>query len=258
MANITIVSHPSNEPKYGWAKRNSRIRIPWNTGSTHCRKFIRRSGQYLRNGVLEDGELFFWGEYEPESECMIMGKQRPKAVHYNLTPVRGSNPIPPKALNTDPYVFGNHFKYICCGMRGRTYNLGDVVLFGKIESCNTKFYLILDTVFVIQEKVCVDYTMNTSQYYKASIEPLGGKKTYFYRGVNYTSNHQYYSFVPCLLSYSNQPRPYLDLTSLGFTVNKRWHTWKASSVPFTNDIWEKILKSVTQADWMIGTHVCKV
>lgn len=261
MPRLFLTPHPQDEPGYGKARKGAIIKTLWNTSPRHHRKFIKRSGQYLENGVLKDGELYFWGEYEPASDCAIVNTSKPKAIHHNLYPVRGSSPIPPKAQNTDPYVFGNHFKNICCGIGRRIYKPGDVILFGKIEksSDNTTPNLFsLDTVMVIKERVCVNRLLNITQYYKASIEPLHNKKIYFYRGVSFTLGAQYFSFVPCLLEYSTHSLPQLDLKALGFNVKKNWRSWGAASIPFTHKQWQMILKVVLKSGWMIGTHVDKV
>jgi hypothetical protein len=38
----------------------------WNTGD-HRRKFLKSPGCYLAGNVPRDGEIVFWGEWEPES-----------------------------------------------------------------------------------------------------------------------------------------------------------------------------------------------
>ena len=110
---VFICTHPHNRPSYGKVI-SSRVYIPWNTTNNHRRIFISRSGQYLCKGLLNTGTIYFCGEYEPSSEAQIISKSCPKAVHDNLIPARGKARIPAHAINTDPYVFGEHFKYICC------------------------------------------------------------------------------------------------------------------------------------------------
>lgn len=259
MARIFIVNHPHREPGYGHAKVGSTLTVSFNVSKNHRRKFIRRSGQYLLNNQVIKDELYFWGEYEPESECIYMGKTKPKVIHYNLYPVRGSKPLPLNALNTDPYVSGNHFKYICCGMKKYVYDQDDVVLFGKIEKDSSGiFTLLLDTVFVVKEKVQINFTLNTTQYYKASIESLKGKKQIFYRGKNYNEDKQYYSFVPCRLDYSNDDLPKLDLNNLGFNVKEAGFRPVAKPISFNKTIWNKILEAVEKAGWMRGIHIDKI
>ncbi|MGO9166978.1 MAG: hypothetical protein ACLP56_08895, partial [Candidatus Sulfotelmatobacter sp.] len=33
----------------------------------HQRKFLKRAGRYISNGQIVEGEMLFWGEWEPES-----------------------------------------------------------------------------------------------------------------------------------------------------------------------------------------------
>jgi len=259
MPRIYITTHPLLEPKYGRVKLGVRKTLAWNTSHSHNRKFIKRYGQYLYNDKLYEGELFFWGEYEPPTTYTIVNNIVPKAIHDQLYPVKNTI-VPPNALNTDPYVFGDHFKHICCGIGNRKFQAGDVILFGKIEvntTTNTHF-LLLDTVVVVKEKVQINPLLNKTQYYKAAIEPMNSKKEFFYRGENYSPEKPYYSFVPCLLKYSIKPLPHLDLKALGFTVKKGWRTWKADDIPFTHKRWKMITGAVIGDGWLIGTHINKI
>ena len=250
---VFVCSHPHTEPPYGRKAIGTPISIPWNTSNNHWRKFIYRSGQYLENGSLKSGKIYFWGEYEPGSRGRIISRTTPKAVHDELIPVRGCMTIPVDALNTDPYVFGDHFKYICCRIGNTKHIPGDMILFGHFAS--TTLFRI-DTVIVIKEMVKIDPKRNTSQYYKASIEPLKINEGYFYKDYNHSEN-KYFSFVPCLVlpSLSSVPQmPSIDLTSYGFQIKKSWYGYVAASIPFSHGIWQKLIKDVTK-NWLIGTHI---
>lgn len=258
MSKIYIVSHPHNEPSYGWKRPRTRMTIGWNTTKIHRRKFIKRKGLYLCGSTECEADIYFWGEYEAGSQCTIVSNSRPKAVHDVLTPGRGVSPLPPDAQNTDPYVFGDHFKHICCGMKwtGGDYESGDVILFGRAYVENNIHRMALDTVFVVKDKVPVDFTRTLTQYYKVGIEPTN--KDVFYRGTPYCNDTQYFSFVPCKLEYSHDPLPVLDLDGMGFRVTKRFRTWTTKPIPLTNTIWSSIIKTVQNAGWELGIHVDKV
>lgn len=234
--------------------------IGWNTSKSHHRKFIKRKGRYLCNSKECDADIYFWGEYEAGSECAIVSTTRPKAVHDVLIPRRGVSPLPTGAQNTDPYVFGNHFKHICCGMHWTdgNYEPGDVILFGRVyEDKNKKKHLMdLDTVFVVSDKMLVDPLKNYTQYFKVGIEPTN--KKWFYRGLPYSNDTKYFSFVPCKLDYSHDSLPVLDLDGMGFPVNKRFRTWTSMPITFTNDIWTSIIKTVKNAGWELGIHIDKI
>lgn len=264
MKRVFLIFHSLKEPGYGRITKAILGRSSsclWNTTLSHHRKFIKRQGQYLDRGILHDANLYFWGEYEPESNYIINSSITPKAVHSSLTSVRHTA-VPTNALNTDPYVFGEHFKHICCRMGKKVYHPGDVLLFGNVENQSSPNYFFLDTVFVIKEKVLIDYSLNMTQYYKAAIEPLlhFGKDS-FYRGEEYHPGKPYYSFVPCRLVSSPQPSPAyarINASALGFTIKKCWYGWTAASIPFSNRHWKMIQKEVLSSGWLIGTHIDKI
>ncbi len=263
MPRIFVISHKIKEPSYGRKKIGARVVIPWNTSYNHHRKFIKRLGEYLNGNKAVMKELYFWAEYEPQSTCTIINSVSPKAIHDCLCPVRKTT-VPPNALNTDPYVFGNHFKNICCRIMKVHYQPGDVLLFGEIKKSNNSYTMELDTVLVIKEDVPIIPFLNTTQYYKASIEPLHRKKVFFYRGENYATNNKYYSFVPCLLEYPptsslvTLPAPLLDLTSVGFDVKRGWYGSVAKAIPFSDERWNKITDTVIKQGWQIGTYIEKI
>ena len=241
-----------NEPRCGRAITGSRITIPWNTTKHHRRKFMKRHGRYLDSFHLTEDDLYFWGEYEAHSDCLIINKGKaPMAVHDVLHPVRGSVPVLSNALNTDPYVFGEYFKNICCGIPKRKkeeefYKHGDVIIFGNRK----KGLFFFDTVFVVDRRITINYYLNKTQYYKVSIEPYNlvreNEVKYYYQGVSYIENSEFYSFVPCSLEYTNKELPYVDPKVFG-SHRKR-----------TNDNWQKILDAVKAAGWKIGVHIDKI
>ena len=124
--------------------------------------------------------------------------------------------------------------------------------------------MLLDTVIVIKEKVPINHTLNMTQYYKASIEPLHKKKDFFYRGYNFGENKVCFSYVPCLLKYpknppsTGMPTPVLNLTTLGFNVKRGWYGFVAKAIPFSKKKWDKIIDAVINQDWQIGTHIDKI
>lgn len=259
MAKIYFVVHPKAEPPYGWPKIGSRITIPWNTTKRHHRKYIKRRGEYLLKHKRTEADLYFWGEYEPMTEALFVSRPNaPKAIHDVLYPVRGFASIPKDAENTDPYVFGNHFKNICCGIRKMNqYSPEDIVIFGNIND----IYFEFDTVFVVEKKVEIDPLRNTTQYCKACIEPLlnqGKSVSYYYQGLPYSGiDNSPFSFVPCSLNYS-QKKPKLELADFGSKVYKQGFQAKAQAVDYDQKYWPIILDAVEAAGWKIGVHIDKI
>jgi len=121
----------------------------WNRGP-HKRKFLKQKGKYV-DGKLEQGDIVFWGEWEPESRLVenivdpLLHGPRFLYEPYYFVPqsYRGLE-------NTDPFVFGETFYYIWCLQKGkpslRNLPRGSVILFG---SCEDKNAFVLDTVFVV-------------------------------------------------------------------------------------------------------------
>lgn len=249
-----------NEPKYGRKFRS--VHVSWNTETTHCRKYIKRNGKYLEANKVIEENVYFWGEYEPKSDATFKYRTSPRSFHHKLYPVRGLTKIPTNATNTDPYVFGNHFKNICCGIRGKienAYEIGDIVIFGKIVD---EHYFWFDTVFVVRNLEPIDSSRNTSQYFNASIKPYnianGCKATYFYKGVSFFENNQLYSFVPCSFEEHPCDKPTIDLSAFGTTTYNQGFYKKVRPVAFLEKRWQMILEAVKDAGWKIGIQLDKI
>ncbi len=88
--------------------------MPWNTGE-HARKFLVAAGRYLDPAdEVRDGELVFWGEWEPPSQVIARwpaSGRLPRALHrpYWTRPVDGG-----WRQNTDPWVWGPQMLYSNC------------------------------------------------------------------------------------------------------------------------------------------------
>lgn len=262
-AKIYFVTHPMKEPPYRSDLPGTRICIPWNTTTAHRRKCIKRHGCYLKDGKRTESDLYFWGEYEAPSDCIITGWSRPKAIHDVLHPVRGTTPVLTNAQNTDPYVFGEHFKNICCGITNRKYQRGDIIIFGCTDDRSFWF----DTVLVIDGPVPINYLRNHTQYFKASIEPLNEaykhagildkdgnikKKDFFFKGQSHLENNNLFSFVPCKLEASSalDELPCLDLKKFGTTNH--------CAITYSDKRWEMIREAVEDKDWCFGVYIEKV
>jgi hypothetical protein len=128
--------------------------MPWNVND-HRRKFLISPGRYLdANGSQEEGELVFWGEWEPPSRVerrWPASGRLPRALHrpYWIVPETSGY-----RQNTDPWVWGDRMLYSCCkqtvGLENRPTSMqrltrGSVVCFGSTvdhEFC-------VDTVLVV-------------------------------------------------------------------------------------------------------------
>lgn len=146
--------HPGGEhcPDEGNKKSWNRAEFP------HRRTFVKHRGRYVADGAVEENEIVFWCEWEPEADLV-----RPIDSPLPLGPNHIFEPyyVVPESYwglhNTDPFVFGDEFYYTwCCQIRrsGAQTQLcylaaGTVILFG---SCRGKSF-ILDAVLVVDRSV---------------------------------------------------------------------------------------------------------
>lgn len=195
---------------------------PWNN-KEHKRNFIVSAGEAIsrKGGKPERFEsISFWGEWEPEANVV----KTFNSAKSPITPRRLIAPVYPEkapnihsgncCANTDPFVFGEHFKYSNCrqyyrGMPNRLQDLsaGSLILYGGVS----KGDFWLDTVFVVkdgtkfnkanyqslQSVLKADYPLFESATLKPLFASPNDKAYTLYRGQNYWENDKFFSFVPC-------------------------------------------------------------
>lgn len=211
---IVQLNHPGNQKAFvlgkGYQKVNDLIIREWNYDAQQYRKFIRNDGQYLTSLAShpENGKLLFWGEWEGNSVFEPIKKEngKPNGIHepFHSTLIEGNK-------NTDPYVYGEYFKFATCKQSGQLCSLDSfsLILFGSTYSSLNAFYL--DTVFVVKYHetaidVCSNGGSKYSLIYKEETleklennylgpEPSQVKK--LYHGLTWRENKDYFSFVPC-------------------------------------------------------------
>jgi hypothetical protein len=125
----------------------------WNRGG-HRRKFLVSNGRYIADGAMKDGEIVFWGEWEPEA--VVLRRYEPPLAdgpRFLYEPYFIDHPDDAGRQNTDPFVFGEGFHYTGClqhTRRGPTQLRylapGSIVLFG---SCRARSRFVLDTLLVV-------------------------------------------------------------------------------------------------------------
>ncbi len=139
--------HPGYEHNPGNARRQ-----PWNTGD-HRRKFLCNPGHYVsEDGSLAAGSLVFWGEWEAPSIPKHTWARKDPLPRFLQVPVWEYPTAGERRQNTDPWVFGDSFRYSNCGQlrRGRALQEltpGSIVLFGS--TIGPEF--VIDTVFVVKD-----------------------------------------------------------------------------------------------------------
>lgn len=267
--------------------------IPWNNNIDHRRKFILSHGKYIKEESEEESEeesdLTFWGEWEAQSNVARLKNERKHLPTFLNRPFLDPS-VSNRTHNTDPYVFGQNFRYIICkqGYSEILRNLEpfSLILFG---SCiNKKF--CLDTVFLVSEEI-QRYSIENietifsqrNQYYFASVNPLYDdtkfnddvdkedtcrleqeKEYSFYKGVKYSDKDKYegiYSFVPCKeydpdkeLDYIfKQPVIDLDIISENQTQGLNACNGREFSREEIVDYWNKIVGQIEKAGLLKGT-----
>ncbi len=266
------LNHPNPEKPFivgnGYTLINNQIIREWNKDilknnkKPHYRKFICNNGEFISNLETQPqkGNLLFWGEWEGNSifNPINNGKGVPNGIH---------EPFHSKSIlgfqNTDPYVFGDFFKYAICSQNGVMCNLdnGSLILFGT--TTNSGF--LLDTVFVIKthetaNSVCNNNAANYTQIYREeTLEPLSSfylipnplSKNKLYHSQTWWENNEYFSFVPCKEALTNSyNKVILNLNWL--TKQKIGHPYKHFANLNPKNIWEKIVDSVLKQGFLLG------
>ena len=192
---------------------------PWSVNS-HTRNFIKCNGEYVdKSGKKKEGILVFWGEWEAEADVVETYDSVGHLPKRLITPSRiqnysKKNPAAKKCnkkdflLNTDPFVFGECFRYSNCQQLSRKRVLqnlepNSIILFGSHKGN----VFLLDTVFVVGDtpiqfsktedlksicdfkaykKIVLDYTLPLKK---------AGDTLMYYEGKTYRKNEMF-SFSP--------------------------------------------------------------
>ena len=168
MPKLVQFTHPGAEHK---PDRNKHNHKSWNTGK-HKRKFLLSNGKYIFENKLQEGNLVFWGEWEPPSDVEQLSvkpnKFYPQWIHKPYLPstIPNSNDSKINYRNTDPCVFDGDFKYFVCKQyrfksksqtRLAKLERASVILFGSTGNQNKKdAFFQLDTVFVVSDYIEYD------------------------------------------------------------------------------------------------------
>ena len=189
---------------------DSGSRMPWNTGR-HGRKFLRSAGRSVGpQGRARTTDLVFWGEWEAPSRIVGRWPQEghlPRELHV---PIWERPPPPSYRQNTDPWVFGETFRYSNCKQLTyrqnpsalQTLTPGSVIFFGS----RLFGEFVLDTVFVVKDAVPYyphDPPETDEAFRVCTIESLitDGCADYpfaLYRGATFEDPvADMFSFAPC-------------------------------------------------------------
>jgi len=249
----------------------------WNNDSPkHYRKFLKNNGEYINNisdPNSKNAELFFWGEWEGnsfftpfESNKNMDHRILPNGYHepFHSIKIRGNQ-------NTDPYVYGEFFKYSICKQQGQMKKLdpNSLIIFGSVFPSLKKFYI--DTVFVIKDyeisinvqatggngysQVYIEETLEQLEQYLGSTRSVNDHK--IYHSQTWWDNKEYFSFVPCKLNHEGKgfERLFIDLYDPEFNLSsypsgKSFFGKCVYSSP--EKLWRKIVEIAIKQDFMLG------
>ena len=272
--------HPGGEhtPDDGLVKR-------WNT-NVHKRKFLKQAGRYVADRKAVEGEIVFWGEWEPESNAARIENPVVHAPRFIYEPYY----VVPESYhglqNTDPFVFGQQFHYTGCQQRTkkgatqlRYLSKGSVILFGSCEDRNA---FVLDTVFVVDywidhrkadhRKVLAEATsqaykeVTISSWYQEPLAegktcaPAGPQETWrLYFGAAYDKPLQgMYSFFPCQPYEAKSKgfvRPKVRLPSvITDTLNQGKKLTAQQSLDEMKLLWNKVIEQVKRQRLALGVY----
>jgi len=268
------LNHPGNEKPFiigdGYLNFEDKIIREWNndikipTGPSkknkypHYRKLLVNPGEYINNSISEPerDKLMFWGEWEGNSFFTKTGNgtNSPTGLHEPFHSIKNKG-----CQNTDPYVFGDSYKYAICSQTGAMCNLldGSLILFGS----TTKEGFLLDTVFVVKDhepaiSVFGNKAKNYSNTYREeTLDRLGScylgsdpsPKKKIYHGQTWYDSKDYFSFVPCKIADKSNSYeralinfPWLSTQKMGHPYN---HLKNRSPIDIWNDIKNYVLKN---------------
>ncbi len=257
--------HPGTEHNPGKSDRQ-----PWNR-CEHRRKFLMSDGRYVApDGPPSHASLVFWGEWEAPSYIKARWSRKGSLPRFLHTPV-WEHPADSDPQNSDPWVFGDCFRYSNCKQLSqpalRRLAPGSIVLFGSGSRRDGTF--AIDTVFVVADSSPfspVGPPATDDAFRVCTIESLrtsGDASEHFtlYRGATYEDPiNGTYSFVPCRRADSEIvrfPRPSVALPLC--YVNPRSTqspngAGRPRAVGELREQWEIVCAQVLKAECLLGVH----
>jgi hypothetical protein len=256
-------------------------RYSWSIKRNHARKFLCSPGRYVApDRSFIEAPLAFWGEWEAPSyvrKCWPEDGELPRYLHE---PVWEYPKINGFRQNTDPWVFGDCFRYSNCFQTKRKSKTdsrrretalqhltsGSLILFGSKSAAGG---FALDTVFVVSEELRrfrpvvpheIDEVFRVCTI--ESLEASGDGNTQFtlYSGATYEYPvNGMYSFVPSRRADHDGfrfARPAISLA--GEPMKGHLQSPKGASTPRSLEqiraCWESVREQVCAKDCLIGVH----
>ena len=249
----------------------------WNKSNrSHRRKFMRFRGEWIeRDGGKRTGDLYAWGEWEPESELIrelhqpVGDSQYPR---YLWRPYYMPKNDYQGLHNTDPFIFCERFLYSNCGQGSKPglTRLGDgsIIAFGSGKEIMGERRWMLDTVLVVKDSVeycppeastALDEWAPEDAFWVAT----GGLLTdsgRLYRGATPDDPVDgMFSFFPAIPAGSDGgfSRPLIDLPSDYFNA-RNWQApkglWRDRTAEELHGLWYSLVSQVRAKGLVLGTY----
>jgi hypothetical protein len=240
------------------------------------------------DGLVVEASLAFWGEWEASSCVLERWPEKSELPRFLQEPVWEYPTFSGPRQNTDPWVFGDCFRYSNCKQVAQkslqTLPSGSVILFGSIlgfaSASGPRF--VLDTVFVVgeqRERFTPSNPPNTDEVFRVctiesratggNVNACGGKDVCgdtnawltLFSGATYDAPiNEMYSFVPSRRTDSENvrfARPALSLP-IELVNPHSWQSPKGAGTPLSPDkireLWATVRKQVVAAECLIGVH----
>ena len=248
----------------------------------HRRKFMQLHGEWIDGkGAKRSGELWAWGEWEPESDIVCTFNS---AGEDSGHPRRLWKPyyVPKNSYqglhNTDPVIFGDRFLYSNCGQAAsnkanlRNLEEGSVIAFGSGKLIDYERNWMLDTVLVVRDSK--KFNMRRARIElegwvpETFLEVVGGPLSDYdekescikvcvpgdgclrlYRGATPDHlAHGMFSFFPAIPAGEGMsfPRPASWQAVKGLRAER--------SCDELRELWESLVKQVRDAGLVLGTY----
>lgn len=250
--------------------------MPWNQGN-HRRKFLVSDGVAQdADGQPRSGRYVFWGEWEAQSRVVRRWPAQgelPRCLHIPYW----STPPEANRQNTDPWVFGERFRYSNCKqLTARPHcnpsamqdlTRGSIVLFGS--QVHGEF--VLDTLLVVADAtryIPIDtghlgvdeaFSTCTLKSLTTGTEGFGYRDFTLFSGATPDDPVSgMFSFTPCRPAGDGCrfARPSVRLPGLINPASKQ--SPSGSHRPLTTErarqTWKEIRHQVLARDLLIGTH----
>ncbi|MBM3432376.1 MAG: hypothetical protein FJX92_05145 [Bacteroidetes bacterium] len=272
MSLVTVqLNHPGREKAFpdntAFSNINNKIVRHWNSDKEHYRKFLNTPGRFIKSigGPVQSDTLFFWGEWEGYSIFHpFENLKEPIGLHtpfFCLDRMDDNK----QYQNTDPYVYGDRFKYAICSQNGIMLRLdeGSLILFGSKK----KEGFVLDTVFVVKTNIdskevqTSGDTLFSHIYDNATLCRLKDvykterrNKHKVYLGQMHTDDPNYFSYVPCATS-TNLKKQKAVLRFHWIAKQQQGHPYSHLNNRAPIDIWNEVTTYLLDQGFYLATSM---